>query len=39
MFDIIDITSEFNSFVVMVNDVKLQVTGVYGAITYIAHHF
>jgi len=33
-----DITSQFISFVVMVNYFKLQVVGVYGATTYTARH-
>jgi len=39
MFDIIDITSQFISFVIMVNDVKLHVVGVFGATTYTVRRF
>jgi len=34
-FDILDITSQFISFAITVNGVKLQVVGVYGATTYV----
>jgi len=36
-FDIINISGKFISFVVMVNDVKIQVVGVYSVTTYNVH--